>query len=201
VSKRYEKARLLATNLRRMVEEHGHKWGSVAQALERPAAECRNRYIKCFAQKEARRKGMYVLLCSWKRLGMRVGSWSPGEESRLTQIMRDLDEEGKTTGTLNNFWEVVAGRMDNTRTAHQCRNKWYVRSKCRVALSITIYRNDSLYPKLQNGGKAPRWSHTDSYILIQKYVLSRLTSTRIHITSLGWRHWNSTQKGISTGVP
>ncbi|KAI0248511.1 hypothetical protein BJV78DRAFT_1107164, partial [Lactifluus subvellereus] len=147
--------------LQQMVEEHRHKWGSVAQALERPPAECRNRYIKCFAQKEARCKG----------------SWSPGEESRLTQIMRDLDEEGKTTGTLNNFWEVVAGWMDNTRTAHQCHNKW----------------NDLLYPKLQNSGKAPHWSHIDSYILIQKVASLELDAEGdinwSALTDDAWKFW------------
>jgi Myb-like DNA-binding domain len=57
---------------------------------------------------------------------MHTGSWSSTEEGHLIQIMQYLSEEGKTAETLPNFWKEVAEWMDNTRTAHQCCNKWYI---------------------------------------------------------------------------
>jgi ribosomal protein L18E len=59
---------------------------------------------------------------------MRAGPWSSEEENRLVQIMEDLQEDGKSTQTSTKFWKEVAERMDHMRTAHQCRNKWYVSS-------------------------------------------------------------------------
>jgi hypothetical protein len=99
-----------------------------------------------------------------------AGAWSSEEESRLVQIVQDFHGDGKSTQTSIKFWQEVAGRMGHTRTAHQCRNKWCVHTSCLVEITITIYRTDSLYPRLQNGGTMPRWSYTDNYILVRKYV-------------------------------
>jgi hypothetical protein len=60
--------------------------------------------------------------------------------------------------------------MDHTRTANQCRDKWYVLSRSLGIFSEFIYRVDALAPRLQNDGKKRRWSYADTRILVDKYV-------------------------------
>jgi len=45
------------------------------------------------------------------------------EDARLNQIMQDMGEPGQTVAK-NKFWVEVSERMDNTRSAKQCSNKW-----------------------------------------------------------------------------
>jgi Myb-like DNA-binding domain len=101
-------------------------------------------------------------------VGTYTGTWDSSEEGRLVQIIQDLGEEGTWPQAEDISWKEVEKRMDNTRSAHQCRNRWYVLPYCLVRFTITIYRIDCVYPRLQNGGKQSRWSYTDSFILVQK---------------------------------
>jgi hypothetical protein len=114
--------------------------------------------------------GEVCLFCSTAGTGVVTctGAWDSSEEERLVQIIQDLGKEGMLSQASDISWKEVEKRMDNTRTAHQCRNRWYVLSYCLVRFTIAIYRIDCVYPKLQNGRKQLRWSYTDSCILVQK---------------------------------
>ena len=112
-----------AHNNSRLVQQ-GHNWTDIGDAMNRPPAECRDRFRTHLSHADTRRRGMLPTLM----LGIIdycAGSWSTDEETRLIDIMQDLCEHGKMPGTSNKFWKEVSDRMDKTRTAKQCCNKWY----------------------------------------------------------------------------
>jgi hypothetical protein len=79
---------------------------------------------------------------------MHAGSWSPEEESRLVQIMRDFHSDGKSTQTSSRFWKEVSQRMGHTRTAHQCRNKWCAHCSCIIGITVvSLFTGPILYTR------------------------------------------------------
>ncbi|KAH9954642.1 hypothetical protein BGW80DRAFT_1185410, partial [Lactifluus volemus] len=130
--------------LAEIIKDHGRDWGKVRDTLERPPTQCKNRYEKCVEHKGTRRRGIEAYCVS--------GKWSSAEESRITQIIEEIGEEGTSSQTSGIPWTEVAKRMDHTRTANQCRDKWV----------------DALAPRLQNDGKKRRWSYADTRILVDK---------------------------------
>ncbi|KAN0124124.1 hypothetical protein V8E53_015870, partial [Lactarius tabidus] len=143
-----------------------HDWTEIGDRMSRPAAECRDRYHKRIVHHE-------LTLCA--------GRWSLDEEARLVQIMQDLGTDGKTNDTLQHFcqWKEVARRMDKTRSAKQCRDKWI----------------DTLRHKVENGGKAHNWTPQDSFILVHKVASLEVNSKdAIDWKSLpdkDWHHWSA----------
>jgi hypothetical protein len=85
--------------------------------------------------------------------------------------MQDLCEHGKKPDISSKFWVEVSERMDKTRTAKQCHNKWYVLLDRLIEWHFIVSRNGSL----------PRWRASDSKILVQKYALTKF-SFSLHFT-------------------
>ncbi|KAI9445701.1 hypothetical protein BJY52DRAFT_1315361 [Lactarius psammicola] len=138
--------------------EQGHKWERIGDLLERPADECRQRYRKHLEHCDTQCKG----------------KWSLDEESRLNLIMQDMNESGQNPQATSNFWKEVSKRMDNTRTAKQCSNKW----------------NDSLSPTVKSLGRPPRWREADSRILVHKIASLNLhAEDEIQWDTLIWSKW------------
>ena len=118
-----------AHNNLRLVQQ-GQNWTDIGDAINRPPAECRDRFQRHLSHADTRRRGKFTTIM----LGIIdycAGSWSTDEETRLIRIMQDLSEHGKTPATSNKFWEAVSDQMDKTRSAKQCCNKWYD--------SLTVY--------------------------------------------------------------
>ncbi|KAH9164859.1 hypothetical protein EDB89DRAFT_2077528 [Lactarius sanguifluus] len=145
------------------------EWKRIGDLLERPADECCRRYHKYLKHRDTRHDGTHT------------GKWSPDEVSCLTTIMQDMKESGQRPETNPKFWKEVSRRMDNTRSAKQCSNKW----------------NGSLSPTVKSLGRAPRWRKADSCILVHK-----IASLDVHaedeiqwgnLTDEKWTKW-STEK-------
>jgi hypothetical protein len=97
-----------------------------------------------------------------------TGKWSPEEETRLNSIMQEMHESGKRPDTTPKFWKEVSRRMDNTRAAKQCSNKWYEYFRRLANVYSPYRRNESLSPTVKSLGRTPRWREADSRILVQK---------------------------------
>ncbi|KAI9442815.1 hypothetical protein BJY52DRAFT_1374563 [Lactarius psammicola] len=138
------------------------KWERIGDLLERPADECRHRYRKHLEHCDTQCKG----------------KWSLDEELRLNLIMQDMNVSGQNPQATSKFWKEVSKRMDNTRTAKQCSNKW----------------NDSLSPTVKSLGRPPRWREADSCILVHKIAsLNFHAEDEIRWDNLTWSKW-STEK-------
>lgn len=73
-----------------------------------------------------------------------TGKWSPEEETRLNSIMQEMHESGKRPDTTPKFWKEVSRRMDNTRAAKQCSNKWYVHPGRLANMKLTSIIKDCI---------------------------------------------------------
>jgi hypothetical protein len=93
-----------------------------------------------------------------------AGAWTTDEAARLNHIMQELCEHGKTPEKSDRYWVEVSERMDNTRTAKQCCNKWYVLLDCVIKWRFIFTRNSS----------NTRWCTTDTKILVHKYARNSL---------------------------
>jgi len=118
--------------------DEGLKWRRVGELMERPADECRSRYNQRHKNKGTQHEG----------------KWSPEEETRLNSIIQDMNESGRRPETTPKFWKEVSRRMDHTRTAKQCSNKW--------AMQLKI----------------PRWREADSRLLVRKIALLNVDTER-----------------------
>ncbi|KAF8264672.1 hypothetical protein EI94DRAFT_1866551 [Lactarius quietus] len=152
------------TRLKQFVWQ-GLSWTEIGNALDRMPTDFCDRYEKHLSNADARRQG----------------SWSMDEEARLLHIIQDMGEHGKTPETSNKFWKEVSDRMDKTRSAKQCSNKW----------------NDSLSPTVRKHGRTPRWRPNDSKRLVQKITHLDLNSEdEIRWNELideGWNHWTGSK--------
>ncbi|KAN0123681.1 hypothetical protein V8E53_015903 [Lactarius tabidus] len=143
--------------------EQGTGWADIGDAMSRPPAACRDRYHKKIAHQGT----------------IKRGRWSSDEDTLLERIMEDLRVAGKTNNTMTNFWVEVSRRIDKTRSAKQCRERW----------------NDVLHHKVQNGGQPLQWELRDSFILVQKIAsLDFDCEDSIEWDSLpddGWNQWSA----------
>jgi hypothetical protein len=110
------------------------------------------------------------------------GHWSKEEEEELIRVVSEIKqaaENGDGDGDL--FWGAVSKKMGGKRGRQQCRIKWQAGLFIIINISIADrrVRFDSLEKKVKSGGKIPRWTLHDSYVLVHKYVecLIRLFAT------------------------
>ncbi|KAI0258458.1 hypothetical protein BC834DRAFT_975144 [Gloeopeniophorella convolvens] len=96
--------------LRRSVGKHGMSWALVAEEVERPPHDCRDRWTKrlqATAPGPRSRK-----------------TWSRQDEEDLLRVMRELGNGGPINTKQRGFWINVSKRMGGTWTSQQCQVKW-----------------------------------------------------------------------------
>ncbi|KAI0262752.1 hypothetical protein BC834DRAFT_844901 [Gloeopeniophorella convolvens] len=96
--------------LRRSVVKLGTNWVAVAQEVERPAQDCRDRWQRRLKAATPGKRSR--------------NPWSPQHEKDLLRVMRELGKEGPIDTKQHGFWVGVSNRMGGTRTADQCQVKW-----------------------------------------------------------------------------
>ncbi|KAI0263192.1 hypothetical protein BC834DRAFT_887871 [Gloeopeniophorella convolvens] len=97
--------------LQKSVEKLGTNWPLVAQEVERPPQDCRDRWQR-------------HLQGTTPGLARSRKPWTRQDEEHLLRVMRDLRQEGRIGTKIRGFWIEVSKRMDGVRTAEQCQVKW-----------------------------------------------------------------------------
>ncbi|KAI0033343.1 hypothetical protein K488DRAFT_47937 [Vararia minispora EC-137] len=143
------------------VLELGQQWEKVSARVGRTATDCRDRWRNKVAHQDKQT----------------LGRWTKEEESRLTEIMKEMTA-GKGKGSDHDvFWTVVAERMGHSRSRQQCRNKWWVDTLSKLVKT--------------EGSEAPRWSAQDAFILVAKVdSLDVQDDSEIDWKILPDSHWN-----------
>ncbi|KAN0131849.1 hypothetical protein V8E53_010377 [Lactarius tabidus] len=111
-----------------------------------------------------------------------AGAWTTDEAARLNHIMQELCEHGKTPEKSDRYWVEVSERMDNTRTAKQCCNKWNSSNTrwCTTDTKILVHKvaqldldkeDDIRWDELIDA----RWNRWTGTELQQKWIVLRKT--------------------------
>jgi hypothetical protein len=178
-----------------MINEHGRKWGRIADALERPADECRNRYNKCFVQMERRRQGMDVLtLLLEERSGRAQDHGLPKKKLALPRSCKIWAKSLIPGRRLRSGW-TTRGR--HTSAAINGTSNLNVESPflSQVIGSIRCTRSSRTVEKPPAGV-----IQTPIFLFKSMYYSAHSPLLDLN-SSLEWRHWILMQRRESTGLP
>ncbi|KAJ3211849.1 Cyclin-D-binding Myb-like transcription factor 1 [Dinochytrium kinnereticum] len=125
--------------LKEMVKIHGNKWAEIGRIMER--IDCKE-HFRLLEQKES---GNIVF-----------GKWSPEEEHRLAEVIKERYNGQQPYGGQ---WEEVAKHV-KTRNARQCRMKFDTPFK---QLYLDLYSKD--------GSGSAQWTKDEDLALLQRHYL------------------------------
>lgn len=101
--------RRLLNKTNRAYRDHPRQWSKISEYVQRTPRDCIDRYRTIFTCRDRK-----------------VGKWSEDEVAKFISIVRPMmnERDYQTRDGSDPFWSIVQEKMNNKRSAHQCRVKW-----------------------------------------------------------------------------
>ncbi|TIC27430.1 hypothetical protein E3Q11_02399 [Wallemia mellicola] len=89
--------------------DHPRQWSKISEYVQRTPRDCIDRYRTIFTCRDRK-----------------VGKWSEDEVAKFISIVKPMmnERDYQTRDGSDPFWSIVQEKMNNKRSAHQCRVKW-----------------------------------------------------------------------------